>query len=314
MTYEELLLNEVSKWDINKATITYTHPLIFICGGSLDTKSAHTDNKNIFESLRKYLIDYAPIHNSSFNFRTAEDFQDYLTTYDDLLEFESDIAKICDLILIILESPGSLTELGIFLSYDEYRKKLVVVRNKEHTFESSFINLGPLLALKTLKDTSVLDYDWPYHGGFTTLNEQTFKFICDDINEHLKSPSTSTKLNPNDFSHIILCIYEIVRLFYPISEHEIHNIIQLLFNIQETNRNRIKKICYLLYKLDLLEKESVSSKTYYYPTNHKISKVKFSYSQKERFEFLKIRLAVKEFLDTLADTKRLHVLNVIQGQ
>ncbi|OTG68256.1 hypothetical protein B9T25_06120 [Acinetobacter sp. ANC 4470] len=314
MTYEDLLLEEVSKWDINKSTLTYTHPLIFICGGSLDKKIDKVDDRYFFESLRKYLIEYAPINNSNFNLRTAEDLKDYLTVYDDLLEFESDIAKISDLILIILESPGTLTELGIFLSNDEYQKKLVVIRNKAHTFEDSFINLGPLLALKNLKDTSVLDYDWPYCKKFKELDNQTLNFICGDINDHLKSPTTNTKINPNDFSHIILCIYEIVRLFFPISEYEILNIIQLLFNDKNITRSRIKKICYLLYKLDFLDKESVSSKTFYYPSDHKITKVKFNYIAKERFEFLKIRLAIKEFLDTLVDTKRLHVLNVIQGQ
>lgn len=261
MTYEDFLLEEVSKWDIVKSTVTYTHPLIFICGGSLYKEFDKNSNNYSFESLRKYLIEYAPLISSNFNLRTAEDLKDYLIVYDDLLEFESDIAKISDLILIILESPGALTELGIFLSSAEYQKKLVVIRNKSHSFQDSFINLGPLLTLKKLKDTAVLDYDWPYEKKFESIDQKILKFICEDINEHLKSPTTNTKLNPKDFSHIILCIYEITRLFFPITEYEIFSILQLILNDKNITRVKIKKICYLLYKLDLFNKEAGQSKT-----------------------------------------------------
>lgn len=190
MTYEELLLDEVCKWDIQKLNLIYTNPIIFVCGGSLEKELDETDQKYSFESLRQYFIDHAFAHNSSLNLRTAEELKDYLKIYNDLLEFESDIANVCDLILIILESSGSLTELGVFIGNEEFSKKLVVIRNRSHSQEDSFINLGPLLVLKNLKDNSVLDYDWPYDKKFKTLQNETLKLICEDISDHLKSSTT----------------------------------------------------------------------------------------------------------------------------
>lgn len=313
MTYEELLLDEVSKWDVTKFTLTYAHPIIFICGGSLDKDLDKSDDRYSFKSLRQYLIEYAPLSHSHFNLRTAEELKDYLKVYDDLLEFESDIAKICDLILIILESSGSLTELGIFLSNEDHLKKLVVVRNEGLSSQDSFINLGPLSVLKKINENSVLDYSWPLEKDFKELEPQTLKIICGDIDDHLKSPKTNTKFNPNNSAHIILCLYELIRIFHPLTESEIFNIIQLMFSDELITKSKVKKLCYLLYKLDLVDIKSVSSKKFYYPNDQKITKVKFSYLEKERFEFFKIRINISEFLKTHTDTKRLYVLNSIRG-
>lgn len=56
-----------------------------------------------------------------------------------------------------------------------------------------------------------------------------------------------------------------------------------MFNDQILKKKKLIKICYLLYKLDLVNKELVSSKTFLSPFEENISKVKISYEINERF-------------------------------
>jgi hypothetical protein len=68
--------------------------------------------------------------------------------YKDLLSFETDLAQICELILLFCESEGSLAELGAFSMVDEIAQRLMVVIRDKYYQAESFIKLGPLLSLE----------------------------------------------------------------------------------------------------------------------------------------------------------------------
>ena len=46
--------------------------------------------------------------------------------YKDILKFETDIAQICDLIILFSESYGSAAELGAFSMIEEIARRLLV--------------------------------------------------------------------------------------------------------------------------------------------------------------------------------------------
>jgi hypothetical protein len=68
--------------------------------------------------------------------------------YTDLLEFETDIAQICELIVLFSESYGSAAELGAFSIIDEIALRLLVVIDDFNFGKDSFVTLGPVRALR----------------------------------------------------------------------------------------------------------------------------------------------------------------------
>jgi len=60
------------------------------------------------------------------------------------LKMERDLAALADLVLVIVESPGTFAELGAFSLSDDLRKKLLPIVGIEYQGASSFIATGPL--------------------------------------------------------------------------------------------------------------------------------------------------------------------------
>ena len=112
MKFDDQLIAEFQDFEHAKFTVSFLPPKVFLCGGEVDI------NATIPKSARHRLIEYFSSHEHDLLRACiqAEDFKDYFKegAYSDLLEFERDIASIATLIVICLESPGSLVELGLF--------------------------------------------------------------------------------------------------------------------------------------------------------------------------------------------------------
>lgn len=108
-------------------------PVIFICGG---LNSAPRD------TLRAYLKGQKP----DLQIFYAERVWELISTNPGLgsLKMESDLAALSDLIVIIVESPGTFAELGAFSHVEALRKKLLPIVDRQYRGANSFINTGPI--------------------------------------------------------------------------------------------------------------------------------------------------------------------------
>jgi hypothetical protein len=108
-------------------------PVIFICGG-LNSKPRDT--------LRDYLKQQQP----DLQIFYAERVWELISSVPGLgaLKMESDLAALSDLIVVIVESPGTFAELGAFSHVDALRKKLLPIVDREYKGANSFINTGPI--------------------------------------------------------------------------------------------------------------------------------------------------------------------------
>lgn len=129
--------------DADKIHVQAASDVVFLCGG------AHSDlSEAIPLSLRDAflkILDYPPLKDRVLI--QAEDItQDYsfFDYYDNILDFETDLAQIVELIILFCESEGSLAELGAFAMIDEIAQRLFVVVRQKHWNLPSFIKLGPL--------------------------------------------------------------------------------------------------------------------------------------------------------------------------
>ena len=108
-------------------------PVIFICGAN---------NSVPRDTLRTYLKH----RRADLQIFYAERVWDLISANPGLgaLKMESDLAVLSDLIVIIVESPGTFAELGAFSHVKRLRKKLLPIVDRQYREVNSFINTGPI--------------------------------------------------------------------------------------------------------------------------------------------------------------------------
>jgi len=108
-------------------------PVVFLCGAA-ESKSR--------EAIRNYLEKHSPDLDV---FYAEKVWSEIVSLRErDALQMEEDLAKLADLIIVIVESAGTLTELGAFSLSPSLRQKLLPIVDQKYQGDSSFITNGPL--------------------------------------------------------------------------------------------------------------------------------------------------------------------------
>lgn len=258
MKFDDLLVAEFQSLDPSKFIVNFMPPKIFLCGGPTGGKEV------IPQSMRQRIINHF-VKSDDLLFKSiihAENFKDYFkdAVYEDLMQFEMDIAAISTLIIICLESAGALVELGLFCTDVGLAKRLLVVVPEEHVAkEDSFIHLGPLQNLSTKDKSSVVVYPWP---SLKELNYEHIEFVAKDLICKLDGVRKSEKFKKTKLSHIAFLAYEIILISNPILLSEIE--LALYACDIDVDRKEIIRILYLLEKIGLIGHIVYSSVTYYF--------------------------------------------------
>jgi hypothetical protein len=271
LTFDDKRASHIAKISLDTTRINFSSPIVFLCGGNVDVKEYHP------QSVRDALMRYLASKNCKLSdyITLAEHFKDWThdAVYKDLLVFESDIAHMASLIIIILESPGSLTELGIFSENKNIKNKTLVIVNAKYHSESSFINLGPLRHLELLNDSSVYSYNWT--DDKEKLNESlgdALDCIREDALARLKNISGTTAFNIKNDGHIAFLIFEIIKILILLKLSEIENFLKILKI--EIKRDKLKRLLFLLDKLGFIKNDRRGNHIYYYAISDK-NKVDF---------------------------------------
>lgn len=112
---------------------------VFLVGASQESSTS------IRESIRKELIGRR-YGNWLDVYYPEELFEELIRSraHFDLLSLENLLAKNVHAVVIILESPGAIAELGSFANHKKLRDRLVVVIDEKYRKANSFIILGPV--------------------------------------------------------------------------------------------------------------------------------------------------------------------------
>lgn len=141
----------------------------------------------------------------------------------DLLTLENLLAAAVDAVVLLVESPGAIAELGAFANHESLRQKLVVIQDEKYRRARSFIGHGPIRLLQDLGVGIVL---------FLPLAQ-----IEDHVKEIKASIKTITKTNPVPFdlsnvfhapSLIVPCLF----LFERLSREEITILFTEISNLE----------------------------------------------------------------------------------
>lgn len=151
--------------------------------------------------------------------------------YTDFLKFETDLAQITELVILICESPGSLVELGAFSMLPEIAERLFVVMRNKHYAELSFVRLGPILSLQNRYGEStiyVLDDD-----DINIVNDSVVNIDKGALRDRLSGPISakiSQMRNPTTFDagksgHLIKLIVGLIQEYGALTVAEIEVIL-----------------------------------------------------------------------------------------
>lgn len=297
--YGETLGKKLAGVDVALVKVLMLPARIFICGGPVKT------GQLIPQSLRDRIVEFLEINNDPIanSLILAESFTDYFQSdcYNNLLQFEEDIAEISTLVVICLESAGSLVELGMFCNHPSFNKKLLVFAPSEHVHtKDSFIFLGPLESLKKHDRNSVSTFPFPKK---TEKIYPELEDVITDLKNKIENIQNQYDFNPKSSGHICLLIHDIVSLAEPIKKNEIKTALTDL-GLLDIKSGDLTRYLYLLDKMNLVKNYEYSNVDYYYCVDPAIKRTKFGIDRitKLPIERQNIRMAIREtFIDEGVD-------------
>ncbi len=251
----------ISTVDPHKATVVSFPEFIAIFGGPIRFKKSRANPKSNRDAFYRWILE----HRSDLKelLLIPENYNDWNDSaiYSDLLLFEKDLGYLTSAVLIFLESPGSIAELGAFSQIDSLSKRLMVVVKDGHHPQKSFISLGPIRSIeKTQKhahSVCVIPDVKP---------EQLMPYIP-SIVEMLDLKRARTKNNEsrkrNDQQHQILLILDFINLFLVIQKNELKQL-AMHFGFKLSLR-RLNQLLFLLEKTALITCKHSFGNQYYSP-------------------------------------------------
>lgn len=235
---------------------------IFLCGGLVDATSPSPTSVRdaIFRELAKNR-DLEP------RVRLAEEYKDWSFDghYKDLLTFEEHIAQLSAVIVLVLESPGSLAELGLFTALEAFRKKLMVFISNHHYEQTSFIRLGPVKYLEE-SDNRAACFPWiKLNLGRESLdlervNELQLE-LFEAVKERLPLPNTDTLFDKQLWLHRALLVCELLWLMSALTITELVSYLEICgVNLTQSE---LRQTLFILEKMGLIAIEARSTQRFY---------------------------------------------------
>lgn len=234
-------ISEISVTSLNN--LHYHLPrILFICGG--DPK--YFRNREILES-------YIRKHNNLYLTFRAEYAWETISKAGErhnlnALSLEEWLADFSDVVLILVESFGTVAEFGAFSSSPALRKKLLPILEKNFERDESFINTGPVRWVNNESRYAPCIY----------TNFKTVLTCIPEIEEriNIRAPNISSNDNTNGkykFTRKVLLFFtlQIIASLGPISTKEIIEICSEIINFKD--RKTISLILSLGVALEIFE-------------------------------------------------------------
>lgn len=202
---------------------------VFLCGANIEP--------GIPSKRRQILLDFSSRNLPHAKFFLAESIFKVLEAEGhkaNLLDIENDLSAFSDFVIVVLESESSFCELGAFATHKELREKLIVINDINHKESPSFINLGPVEAVKEISTGNhVLYYKMEADGKVRGDGiGDVFKKLHSLIHKKPKKRRTRVqKYDPNEnFSKDSLrFVHDLIYLSSPVSLPELSRIIKVIF-------------------------------------------------------------------------------------
>ncbi len=139
----------------------------------------------------------------------------------DLLMLEDLLATGVHSVVILLQSPGTIAELGAFTNYQYLKDKLIVVVEPKYRLKRSFISLGPIRYLQNQTKSKVI---------YSDMNESNLDVLTKQISEASREIAKSSHPK-NDLSNPISSQKFFLAMMYVFDPIERDELIEISNNL-----------------------------------------------------------------------------------
>lgn len=190
-----------------------------------------------------------------------ENYEDWnnFNVYSDLLLFEADLGYITSAIVIFLEAPGSIAELGAFSQIESLKDRLVIVVIDDRHPKKSFISLGPLRQLEEKDKDSVCVI--PAIHPTELLND--IDVVNAAILKKMEGNKTKRAFNPNEIQHQFALAIDLISFIEVATFTDLKQLFEF-FRVA-VNDHRIQQILFTLEKSGLVQKRRYGGNSFYGP-------------------------------------------------
>ena len=262
------------------------NPVVFLCGA---------DGSKSRDALRDYLHKYTPQVKVFYAERVWQTIAGFGER--DALQMEEDLAKLADLLIVIIESPGTFTELGAFSLSPPLRRKMLAIVDEKYKDASSFISNGPL---KWIDSESVFK-----PTIYTNLNK--ILLAADQVHERIQriEKPRSTKLEDLAISqkHLLFFICDLMSVIYPATISMICDYLAEISPSVATNGINVPTLVGLAIAMNLLRPvdviDSLGTSTYFVPAesvgaSHPFHHSRLLYLENQRAAYASVMLTIPE--------------------
>ena len=210
------LIDFAKSLNVDGCRVQNTPNLIFLCGGKIAprTHPCLSARDYFWRHLRENepalarRVQLAEKVNAWFRRENVH--------YSDLLELEENLAHLADIIILFVESPGSIAELGAFAASDALEHKTLAVINDSLASPNSFIADGPVRRLKTNNPKYVHYFKWDSEKLHNADTQQEFAEIATELSAVLKARddehSGEVGFDSGHGGHVLRLIADLIRI------------------------------------------------------------------------------------------------------
>lgn len=284
----------ISTIDIGTSRVEFSDsPIVLLCGGAVKEKDRPEDVDPPIRSLRHAIT---RTHTAYEIFRPEEITSWHFDgIFKNLMTFEADLASICSLVVIILESAGSLAELGAFSQLSDLSKKIIAIKSSKFNNDLSFINLGILRFISERHQSSVKIYPWDI-GNPNSISAELISDVISDIGYELSVLPRSQVLKPSQGSHIVVLICEVIKLFSALKEQELLGYLSSLG--VEITKDELKRKLFLLEEFRLIRKETYSDSTFYLRSNEAYHRLRLALKEGAILDAFRFNIECLEYYNS----------------
>ncbi len=249
--------------DPDRATVVSFPEFIAIFGGAISLQKKRKKPKSKRDAFYWWILEHRKeLKELLLLPENYNDWSDF-AIYSDLLLFEKDLGHLTSAVLVFLESPGSIAELGAFSQIDSLSERLIVVVADEHHPKRSFISLGPI---RSITETQ------KHQNGICVIPNvkpeqlvEHISVIVGMLDKKRQRIQGTARFNKKSIQHEILFILDFINLFLVIQIIELQQLASD-FGL-EINLPRLKQILFLLEKTELITCQHYGDNQYYIPRN-----------------------------------------------
>ena len=132
-----------------------------------------------------------------------------------LLKLENELAHNVDLVIIPLESLGTIAELGAFASFDTIRSKIIVINDTSHKRKQSFVNVGPIKLIRQEHPDNVMYYDSHTKGELIDKVVTRIKYL----------KNREPKSEVNNLFNLSRFILFLIGIYQPVTKQDIKDMV-----------------------------------------------------------------------------------------